>query len=124
MQGKPAGSLGPEVGALAEHAGADALVFVLLAGVTKSGGQVARDAAVTVLTLGSLVYKTSVSRVFVALVDGTTGAVHWWSWATRDAFAYEGEGLHTLVHDAFRRWPTLPASVAGDGASGDGGTQP
>jgi hypothetical protein len=108
MQGKRSGSLGPQVGQLAEHAGADALLVVVLAGMAKSGGQVARDAAVTILTLGSLVYRTSATRLFIALVDGTSGVVHWYGWTTTDSLVYEGAALRDLAHVVLKDWPSLP----------------
>jgi hypothetical protein len=108
LQGRRAGSLGPDVGRLADHADVDALLFVSLVGMTKSGGQVTRDVTVTVLTLGGLVYKTSATRLVVALVDGTTGQPLWWSSRLTDTLAFEGAPLESLVHDAFEPMPNLP----------------
>jgi hypothetical protein len=107
----PAGSLGPDVGALADHADVDALVFVQLYGVTKSSGQIARDVAVSVLTLGHVIYGTSATRVFVTLVHGTTGRVLWWGYEHTDDAAFDGRPLRALVHDVFERMPTLPATM-------------
>lgn len=116
--GKAARGFGPNLGALADHAEVDTVLLVNLVGVTKSGGQVARDLAVSVLTLGSVIYKTSATRLFVTLVHGTTGEVLWWSWRRVDESAFDGASLEALVHDVFERMPTLPAAGGGDGTGG------
>jgi hypothetical protein len=124
LGGKPVGSLGPDVGRLADHADVDALLFVNLVGMTKSGGQVARDLTVTVLTLGGLVYKTSATRLFVTMVDGTTGQALWWGSGLTEALAFDGAALRDLVHEVFERMPLLPAAAAapavGRSSAGEG----
>jgi hypothetical protein len=110
--GKKFNSLGPDVGLLAEHAGADALLCVAFAGADKSAGQISRDVAVTVLTLGSLVYPTSLCLLFVALVDGTTGYVHWWGWLQRDTLIYQGTPLDELADQVFTPMPMRPSAPA------------
>lgn len=74
-------TLGPEVSRFAEMVDADALLFVRYVYLTKSGGEIAKDVAVTVLlaaaTLGNMIVisGTSAARLDVCLVDGATGDV-------------------------------------------------
>jgi len=122
FSGKPAAGFGPDVGGIADRAEVDALLLVSLVGMTKSGGQVARDVAVTVLTLGSVIYRTSATRLFVTLVHGTTGETLWWSSQLEEALVYEGADLRALVHAAFERMPRLPpagSDVTGPTAASD-----
>lgn len=116
LTGQDSGSLGPDVGGLADHADVDALLFVSLVGFTKSEGQVARDVAVTFLTLGSLVYRTSATRLFVTLVDGTTGRVLWWRWRLREERAFTGTRLQKLVREVLQQMPRLPSAASAPGA--------
>lgn len=107
-RGQAVGGLGPEVGVLAQHAGADAFVMIAFAGISKSGGQIARDLAVSLLTLGHVIYPTSASLLFAALVDGASGQLHWWSWRQRDRLVYQGPELAEFVRDLFSKWPSWP----------------
>jgi hypothetical protein len=108
LAGKPTGGLGTDIGALADHADVDALLFVQMVGMTKSGGQVARDVAVTVLTFGHVIYPTSATQLFATLIDGTSGAVIWWGWRRKQTAAFGGYELRELVHELFKPWPSLP----------------
>lgn len=123
MSGKRVDSIGPDVGLLAEHAGADALLCVAFAGADKSAGQISRDVAVTVLTLGSVVYATSMCAVFVALVDGTSGYVHWWGLLKRESLVYQGPELDDFVSKVFEAMPNKPSAPAQQ-VETNGGTTP
>src|SRR5215472_3444105 len=71
-------SLGPMVSAIADRASVDALLFSEIQGFRKSGGEIAKDVAKSVLTtvvsLGLVrrLQPTEGAILFVALVDGTT----------------------------------------------------
>jgi hypothetical protein len=98
-------SIGPEVNRFADHAGVDALVFAQMAGWTKSGGEIARDVAVTVLTLGNLIYYRQAAVVQVALVDGTTGEILWANVGRTVNRDFTGDGLDGMVRAAFDGFP-------------------
>jgi len=74
-------SLGPDMNRFAEMVDAEALLFVRYQYVTKSGGEIAKDVAFTVLlaaaTLGNVIViqPTTAARLDVCLVDGATGDV-------------------------------------------------
>jgi hypothetical protein len=74
-------SLGPEINQFADMVDAEALFFVRYKYFTKSGGEIAKDIAVTVLlaaaTLGNatIVQPVTVASIEVCLVDGATGDV-------------------------------------------------
>ena len=103
-------SLGADVNLFADHAEVDALVFAKMWGFKKSSGEIARDAAMTVLiaaaTLGSVIpaQPTSGATIRIALVDGTTGDVLWANTAGTNG-DFEGSGLDTLVGTLFRQFP-------------------
>jgi hypothetical protein len=111
LTGNDARWFGTDVGRLADNADVDALLFVRLDGFTKSSGQVARDVAVSVLSLGSLVYRTNATRLFVTLVNGTTGEVLWWRWHLTEERAFEGAALGELVGQVFDKMPNLPPAA-------------
>jgi len=81
-------TLGTDVIPIADHADVDALVVAKMNGFKKSGGEIAKDVAITVLiavaTLGNAVatQPTKGASLQVALIDGTTGDI---LWATRRA---------------------------------------
>lgn len=76
-------SLGSDVNQFADLMGADALVFATGSGFTKSGGEITKDVAKSVLiaaaTLGSLVvvYYTASSQVDISVVDADNGDILW-----------------------------------------------
>lgn len=74
-------SLGPEVNQFAERVDAQALLFVRYRYATKSGGEIAKDVAFSILlgaaTLGNavVIQHATAARLDVCLVDGATGDV-------------------------------------------------
>lgn len=74
-------SLGPEVNQVADVVNADALLFATYSGFEKSGGEIAKDVAVTVLVLVATLGRVAVTQpwdsavVQVCLVDAATGEV-------------------------------------------------
>jgi hypothetical protein len=74
-------SLGPQVNQFADMVDAEAVLFLRYSYMTKSGGEVAKDVAFSVLlaaaTLGNVVVVNDVTaaRLDVCLVDGATGDV-------------------------------------------------
>jgi hypothetical protein len=81
-------SLGPQVNQFADMVDAEVVLFLRYTYVTKSGGEIAKDTAFTVLvaaaTLGSVVVVNDVTaaRLDVCLVDGATGDVLYANTAT------------------------------------------
>lgn len=77
-------SVGPEVNRFADMSRSDALLFAQCEGIKKSGGEITKDIAKTLLigiaTLGSLVmvYPTSATVLQLAVVDGNTGDILWY----------------------------------------------
>jgi hypothetical protein len=104
--------VGDEINIFADHAGADAFVFVKMNGFEKSGGEIAKDIALSVLiaaaSMGSaiVVQPTQGAVLEAALVDGTSGDV---LWANRLATQgdFQGSGLGTMVAALFKEFPTL-----------------
>ena len=103
-------SLGADVNLFADRAEVDALVFAKMWGFKKSSGEIAKDAAMTVLiaaaTLGSVVsvQPTAGATIRIALVDGTTGDVLWANTAGTNG-DFEGRGLNTLIAGLFKQFP-------------------
>ncbi len=100
-------TLGPGVNPLADHANVDALIFVKMGGFKKSGGEVAKDVAMTVLFLaiGAIVTQpTQGAGIRIALVDGATGDVLWANVAGTSG-DFEGAGLHKLIGETFKEFP-------------------
>ena len=77
-------SVGSDINMFADRANSDALVFVRCQGIKKSGGEIAKDFAKTLLvavaTLGNAVvyYYPSVTVVQMGVIDGNTGDVLWY----------------------------------------------
>lgn len=105
----PLRSLGPEVGALADRAGVDALVFVQVVGTSSSAGKAARDVAATILSFGMTGSDVTQLRAAVTLVHGTTGQVLWWGWK-HASVPLDGPGVPALVAEVVALMPSLPAA--------------
>jgi hypothetical protein len=77
-------SVGSDINVFADRAKSDALVFVRCQGIKKSGGEIAKDFAKTLLlavaTLGNAVvyYYPSVTVVQMGVIDGDTGELLWY----------------------------------------------
>lgn len=77
-------SLGPEVNRFADMSRSDVLLFAHCEGLKKSGGEITKDIAKTLLigiaTLGHFVpmYPTSATALQLAMVDGDTGDILWY----------------------------------------------
>ncbi len=103
-------SLGPDVNQLSEHADADGLVFAKMSGFKKTGGEITKDVAMTVLiaaaTLGSVipVQPTKGASLQIALVDGTTGDILWANTAGTGG-DFEESGLDSMVQRLFAGFP-------------------
>lgn len=74
-------SIGSAVNMVSEKSGADAVMLIHYSGMKKSGGEVAKDIAVsvmlTLLTGSTPVANTEASYVEIAIIDGVTGDVVW-----------------------------------------------
>jgi len=103
-------TLGTDVITIADHADVDALVVAKMNGFKKSGGEIAKDVAITVLiavaTLGNAVatQPTKGASLQVALVDGTTGDILWANTAGT-AGDFEDSGLGAMVEQVFKGFP-------------------
>ncbi len=77
-------TVGSDINVFADRAKSDALVFVRCQGIKKSGGEIAKDLAKTLLvavaTLGNAMvyYYPSVTVVQMAVIDGDTGELLWY----------------------------------------------
>ena len=77
-------SVGSDINLFADRAQSDALVFVRCQGIKKSGGEIAKDFAKTLLvavaTLGNAVvyHYPSVTVVQMGVIDGDTGELLWY----------------------------------------------
>ena len=98
-------SLGSDVNRFADHAEVDALVFSQVAGWKKSGGEVAKDLAMTLLLLGNVHYYLQAGGLQVALVDGTTGEVLWANATFVTDRDFTGGALAGLVRRVFAGYP-------------------
>jgi len=78
-------SIGSEINVFADYAQSDVLIFVQAEGTRKTGGEVAKDWAKTVLlaaaTLGSVVvvFSPSITVIQLAVLDGATGDLLWYT---------------------------------------------
>jgi hypothetical protein len=100
-------TLGPDINILADRYEADALVFLRYRGFEKSGGEIAKDAAKSILigiaTLGSAVpiYYSRGGEVFVMLVDGDSGDMLW----SNSASMAQGISLEGMIRRVFKGFP-------------------
>jgi hypothetical protein len=102
-------SLGPEINQFADRVEAEALLFVRYTYMTKSGGEIAKDVAFSVLllaaTLGNatVIGPVTLARVDVCLVDGATGDVLFANTASAQQFVGDPsvDGLTTAALDGF-----------------------
>ncbi|MBN1586052.1 MAG: hypothetical protein JW937_01330 [Candidatus Omnitrophica bacterium] len=73
--------VGPEINILADEADTDALVFVAIDAFKKTGGQIAKDMAKTVLigvlTGSVMIHNTSAANMLVGMIDGNNGDILW-----------------------------------------------
>ncbi len=100
-------TLGPGVNPLADHANVDALVFARMGGFKKSGGEVAKDVAITILfaVTGAIVTQTTQGAgMRMALVDGGTGDVLWANVAGTSG-DFEDVGLEKMIKEVFKEFP-------------------
>jgi hypothetical protein len=105
-------SLGTQAARVADPLGVDALAVVRVEGYTKSGGEIAKDYAKsvvgTVLTLGVLVpipSPASGAAMVCGLVDGSTGDVLWTNATRAPSASLDAPGMQTLVNAVFRDFP-------------------
>ncbi len=98
-------SLGPDVNRFADHAQVDALVFAQMAGWKKSGGEIAKDVAVSVLLLGNVLYHTQTGGLEIGLVDGTTGEVLWANSVLVSGRDFADAALPGMVRQVFDGFP-------------------
>lgn len=96
-------SIGPEINVFADRADADALVIVRCFGLKKTGGEIAGNWAQTILvaaaTLGAVVpvQSPSITIVQMALLDGVTGDILWYTHNSVDS------GFDIAREQRFRR---------------------
>jgi hypothetical protein len=107
-------SLGAQVARVSDPLEADALVLVRVQGFQKSGGEIAKDMAksivVGVLTGYVAVQPTSGTTMSVAFVDGRSGDV---LWANAAGMPSDPSGaLEGLVKQAFAAFPAPAATIA------------
>lgn len=108
-------SLGKSAVDLASHAHADALLFTMFHGWTRTTGSIAGEVATKIVLtalLGLLVPPdtSAYSRMLVALVDGRTGDVLWTNWTGKPSFAwaakdYDSDELSRFVEELFGGFP-------------------
>jgi len=78
-------NVGPEINILADAAETDALLMVTVDAFKKSGGQISKDVAKTVLiavaTLGNaiIIYSPSGALIQIAVIDGDNGDILWFN---------------------------------------------
>ncbi len=77
-------SIGAEINLFADQAGSDALVMMRCVGFKKTGGEIAKDVAKTVLimaaSLGNVMvyWYPSATLIQLAVIDGNTGDILWY----------------------------------------------
>lgn len=100
-------SIGSEVNVFADHTDSDALVLMQCTGIKKTGGEITKDLAQSLLiaaaTLGSVlvIQYPSITVIQMAVVDGNTGDILWYADNTQDAafdIANETHFRKTLRH--------------------------
>jgi hypothetical protein len=107
-------SLGSQAARVAGPVGADALVLTKVEGFSKSGGEIAKDFAkslvVGIVTGGRLipVAPTSGVAMVVAMVDGDTGDVLWSNAVGSQSFGFDAAGFLGLVDGALGGLPSGP----------------
>jgi len=78
-------TLGSDINLFTDLSGSDILIFVKEEGFKKSGGEIAKDIAksllISIATLGSVfvVYYPSATVIKIAVVDGNTGEILWYN---------------------------------------------
>lgn len=110
-------SIGSEINSLADWAQADVLLMVKWEAYKKTGGEIAKDMAKTILiaaaTFGSVVpiFPTSQGLMQVAVVDGNTGDILWYhnNLATTAVDVEQEEQLKRAVAQAVKPFPLSAA---------------
>lgn len=109
--------LGPEIAAVAEQAGADAVIFVAFKGVTRSGASVATELTLKFMIgigTGVTVPKdpSGAAILVVTLADGKSGEVLWeervaeiWNILIPD---FDRQELAEMVNKVFAKFPHKP----------------
>ncbi|MBI2962291.1 MAG: hypothetical protein HYY35_00925 [Deltaproteobacteria bacterium] len=113
-------SLGSQASRVADPLGADVVALVHVEGFYKSGGEVAKDMAksvmIGVLTLGTAVpvYPSKGAVLALALVDGSNGDVLWANVVLSQSVDLDAAGMESLVAAVFGPFPpgTFGTAVA------------
>ncbi len=120
-------NVGPEINILADAADADALLVVTVEAFKKSGGQIGKDLAKTLLiavaTLGSaiIIYHPNGALIRIAVIDGDNGDILWFNRnVNNQAINVTNEDeVDAALRRLVKGYPPCTAPKQVDGINGD-----
>jgi hypothetical protein len=111
-------NIGSEINSFAKHFEADALVFMFLRGYQKTTGAHVADTTTDIVSNGMLSLATgmnitgsssrkSAAKLYVVLVDGTTGDVLWANRRNNEFMDFSEECVEEMIVSLFEDFPSI-----------------